>query len=133
MAVRKKSRSARDKSEPLLSPETIEAIQEDVRDLYIQHEKDIEAAVEDSEDKKITLGFQVVIDKAESAPQVKTRLRYSQSVTDERIRTLSDPKQPTLLSKEDLAATRKPPGRPKKSDAPEPESDGDKESGSAGE
>lgn len=133
MAVRKKSKSSRDKSEPLLSPETIEAIQEDVRDLYIQHEKDIEAAVEDSEDKKITLGFQVVIDKAESAPQVKTRLRYSQSVTDERIRTLNDPKQPTLLSKEALAATRKPPGRPKKADAPDPDSDGDKESGASGE
>jgi hypothetical protein len=102
MAVRKKSKTGKSKGEPLLSPETIEAIKEDVGDLYAEHEKDIEAAVSDSEDSKIALSFSVLIDKSESAPQVKTRLRYSQSVTDERIRTLTDPRQPTLFTKDEL-------------------------------
>ena len=106
MAVRKKSRIGKAKGEPLLSPETLEAIKEDVGDLYAEHEKDIEAAVADSEDSKIALSFSVLIDKSESAPQVKTRLRYSQSVTDERIRTLTDPRQPTLFTKEELTAKK---------------------------
>lgn len=102
MAVRKKSKTAKAKGEPLLSPETLEAIKEDFGDLYSEHEKDIENAVAESEDRKITLSIAVVIDKSESAPQVKTRLRYSQSVTDERIRTLTDPRQPTLFNKDEL-------------------------------
>jgi hypothetical protein len=69
MAVRKESKTGKSKGEPLLSPETIEAIKEDVGDLYAEHEKGIEAAVSDSEDSKIALSFSVLIDKSESAPR----------------------------------------------------------------
>jgi len=66
MAVRKKSKTGKAKGEPLLSPETLEAIKEDFVDLYSEHEKDIENAVAESEDQKITLSIAVVIDKSET-------------------------------------------------------------------
>lgn len=96
MAVKKKGQK-KSKSEPLLSPETLEAMHEDIGDLYKQHEEELMGVLDDSEDKKVTITFAVQIDKSETEPQLKTTLRFSTSVTDSRLRTLSNPNQPELV------------------------------------
>ncbi len=96
MAVKKKGQK-KGRNEPLLSPETLEAMHEDIGDLYKQHEEELMGVLDESEDKKVTITFSVQIDKSETEPQLKTTLRFSTSVTDSRLRTLSNPMQPELV------------------------------------
>ncbi len=106
MAVKKKGQK-KSKSEPLLSPETLEAMHDDIGDLYQQHEEELMQVLDDAEDKKVTVTFAVQIDKSETEPQLKTTLRFSTSVTDSRLRTLSNPAQPELVDpKQVLAESR---------------------------
>ncbi len=102
MAVKKKGQK-KGRNEPLLSPETLEAMHEDIGDLYKQHEEELMDVLDESEDKKVTITFAVQIDKSETEPQLKTTLRFSTSVTDSRLRTLSNPMQPELV---DVKAVR---------------------------
>lgn len=96
MAVKKKGQR-KSKSEPLLSPETLTAMHEDIGDLYKQHESELMEVLDESEDSKVSITFTVQIDKSETEPQLKTSLRFSTSVTDSRLRTLSNPNQPELV------------------------------------
>jgi len=72
------------------------SIREDTEALYRQHANRIRRLVDDSESSTATITFSVLIDKSESAPKVRTRIRFGETTTDERIRSLEDPSQPTL-------------------------------------
>jgi hypothetical protein len=89
-------------------PEVQQAIAEDVMDLYAVHEAHILKVLEESEDRKITVNFAIELDDSESEGTVETKMRFSQAVTDKRTRKLDPPNAPTLLSREQLDATRKP-------------------------
>ena len=112
MATKKKKQNK--PQEPLVSPETLSAIQEDVGALYVEHESEIRMVMEEAEKPVVVVNFQVKLDLTESAPIVETMIRFTSSVTDKRVRKLDDPAQPLLLSKEDLEATKRKPGRPRK-------------------
>lgn len=68
--------------------------------LYRKHAGEIAKVRDESDDKKVSLTFSVLVDCSDSAPKVRTRLRYSQTVTDELIDSLEDPSQPTLFDPE---------------------------------
>lgn len=112
MATKKKQQNRQ--KEPLVSPETLMAIQEDVGALYAEHETEIRKVMDEAEKPVVVVNFTVKLDLTESAPIVETMIRFTSSVTDKRVRKLDDPTQPLLLSKEDLEATKRKPGRPKK-------------------
>ena len=118
MATKKKGQN---KKEPLVSPETLSAIQEDVGALYVEHEAEIRKVMDEAEKPVVVVNFSVKLDLTESAPIVETMIRFTSSVTDKRVRKLDDPAQPLLLSKEDLEATKRKPGRPRKEAEAEPE------------
>ena len=122
MATKKKDHGKN--KEPLVSPETLSAIQEDVGALYVEHESEIRKVMDEAEKPVVVVNFAVKLDLTESAPIVETMIRFTSSVTDKRVRKLDDPAQPLLLSKEDLEATKRKPGRPRKE--PEAEGDGEK-------
>jgi len=111
MATKKKVQKQK---EPLVSPETLSAIQEDVGALYVEHESEIRKVMDEAEKPVVVVNFSVKLDLTESAPIVETMIRFTSSVTDKRVRKLDDPAQPLLLSKEDLEATKRKPGRPRK-------------------
>lgn len=119
MATKKKQQGKQ--KEPLVSPETLSAIQEDVGALYVEHESEIRKVMDEAEKPVVVVNFSVKLDLTESAPIVETMIRFTSSVTDKRVRKLDDPAQPLLLSKEDLEATKRKPGRPKKQPEAEPE------------
>lgn len=127
MATKKKSPGK--PKEPLVSPETLAAIQEDVGALYVEHESEIRKVMDEAEKPVVVVNFSVKLDLTESAPIVETMIRFTSSVTDKRVRKLDDPAQPLLLSKEDLEATKRKPGRPRKTEQEpasekEPDADG---------
>jgi hypothetical protein len=119
MATKKKQQNRQ--KEPLVSPETLMAIQEDVGALYAEHETEIRKVMDEAEKPVVIVNFTVKLDLTESAPIVETMIRFTSSVTDKRVRKLDDPTQPLLLSKEDLEATKRKPGRPKKVVGEDPE------------
>ena len=123
MATKKKSQKGT--KEPLVSPETLQAIQEDVGALYAEHEAEIRKVMDEAEKPVVVVNFAVKLDLTESASIVETLIRFTSSVTDKRVRRLDDPAQPLLLSKEDLEATKRKPGRPRK----EPQAEEGGESG----
>lgn len=128
MATKKKSPGK--PKEPLVSPETLAAIQEDVGALYVEHESEIRKVMDEAEKPVVVVNFSVKLDLTESAPIVETMIRFTSSVTDKRVRKLDDPAQPLLLSKEDLEATKRKPGRPRKTE-PDEEKEGDADGGKA--
>jgi hypothetical protein len=83
------------------------SIREDTEALYRQHANRIRRLVDDSESSTATITFSVLIDKSESAPKVRTRIRFGETTTDERIRSLEDPNQPTLFTPEQLEKNKK--------------------------
>lgn len=111
MATKKKVQKEK---EPLVSPETLSAILEDVGALYVEHESEIRKVMDEAEKPVVVVNFAVKLDLTESAHIVETMIRFTSSVTDKRVRKLDDPAQPLLLSKEDLEATKRKPGRPRK-------------------
>ncbi len=119
MATKKKSQKGT--KEPLVSPETLQAIQEDVGALYAEHEAEIRKVMDEAEKPVVVVNFAVKLDLTESASIVETLIRFTSSVTDKRVRRLDDPAQPLLLSKEDLEATKRKPGRPRKDTEPKEE------------
>lgn len=127
MATKKKSQGS--KKEPLISPETLTAIQEDVGSLYVEHETEIRKVMDEAEKPVVVVNFAVKLDLTESAPIVETMIRFTSSVTDKRVRKLDDPAQPLLLSKDELEATKRKPGRPRKAQEPEAGSEAGSEGG----
>src|SRR6187455_1736199 len=87
----------------------LKSLEQNVGTLYRKHAHAIEKVQDDSDEKKVVVNFSVLIDCSDSAPKVKTRIRYSETVTDELIDSLEDPNQPTLF--EPPTPVR---GRPKK-------------------
>ncbi len=72
------------------------AIVANVEELLTQHMAGILTFIDEAEDKKEKVSFGVEINCAESEPQVKVGIRYSQSVTDTRSVILDDPDQGTF-------------------------------------
>lgn len=68
--------------------------------LYRKHAAAISRVRNESDEKKVSVGFGVLIDCSDSTPKVRTRIRYSETVTDELIDSLEDPLQPTLFDPE---------------------------------
>lgn len=79
----------------------LKSVTQRIDELYRKHADAIEKVREDSDEKKVTVNFAVLIDCSDSVPKVKTRIRYSETVTDEIIDSLEDPKQPTLFTPEE--------------------------------
>lgn len=127
MATKKKQHG--NAKPPLVSPETLAAIQEDVGALYVEHENEIRKVLDEAEKPVVVVNFAVRLDLTESAPIVETMIRFTSSVTDKRVRKLDDPAQPLLLSKEDLEATKRKPGRPRKDKTAEGEDGGTDDGG----
>lgn len=75
----------------------LKSITQNVDTLYRRHADSIEKVQNDSDEKKVTVNFAVQIDCSDSVPKIKTRIRYSETVTDEMIDSLEDPNQPTLF------------------------------------
>ncbi len=112
MAVPKKPKkdrtaSAFDANLDDFSEGVLTSIREDTEALYRQHANRIRRLVDDSESSTATITFSVLIDKSESAPKVRTRIRFGETTTDERIRSLEDPNQPTLFTPEQLEKNKK--------------------------
>lgn len=79
----------------------LKSIAANVDALYRKHASAIDKVQRDSDEKKVTVNFAVLIDCSDSVPKVKTRIRYSETVTDELIDSLEDPNQPTLFKPEE--------------------------------
>lgn len=83
------------------------SIREDTEALYRMHAGRIRRLVEEAEKNAATVTFSILIDKSESAPKVRTRLRFGETTTDERVRSLEDPSQPTLFTESELEGGKK--------------------------
>lgn len=79
--------------------------------LYRRHASAIDKVQNDSDEKKVSVTFSILIDCSDSAPKVRTRIRYCETITDEVIDSLEDPEQPTLFQPEETRGR----GRPRKS------------------
>lgn len=107
--ARKKISTERDLGE--LQAGVLKSITANVETLYRRHALAIEKVQDDSDEKKVSVTFSVLIDASDSAPKVRTRIRYCETVTDEVIDSLEDPAQPTLFQPEETKGR----GRPRKS------------------
>jgi hypothetical protein len=103
----------------------LKSITANVETLYRRHALAIEKVQDDSDEKKVSVTFSVLIDASDSAPKVRTRIRYCETVTDEVIDSLEDPAQPTLFQPEETKGR----GRPRKTITAdvEPKQEGDGE------
>lgn len=88
------------------------------QELLEKHADGIQTVLEDSEDQKVGVTFNLLIDASESQPKETIRIRYSEVHTDERVVQLDDPKQGTFSA---ISEEAKGPGRPRKSKSAEPE------------
>lgn len=74
----------------------LERIIEYITDLWETHQVEILDLAEESENDKVTVNFTNEIDFAESEPALKTKIRFTRTVTDNRSGILNDPNQPGL-------------------------------------
>lgn len=63
-----------------------------------EHIAEALAFLDESEDKKTTINCATTFDLSESEPQVESKMRFSQSVTDKRTSVLDDPNQGTFTT-----------------------------------
>ena len=70
-----------------------DAIAQAVKELFEAHVSEIEAVIEESETRQLSVAFGVDIDDSESELSLKTRIRFAQTVTDVRLSRLDDPNQ----------------------------------------
>lgn len=106
--ARKKIATERELGE--MSAGVLKSITSNVDTLFRRHALAIEKVQDDSDEKKVSVTFSVLIDGSDSAPKVRTRIRYCETVTDEVIDSLEDPSQPTLFQPEEIKGR----GRPRK-------------------
>lgn len=71
--------------------------------LFRRHYREIEKILNTSDPRTVSVNFAVLVDNTDSTPKVRTRIRYCETVTDEMIDSLEDPKQPTLFKREEEA------------------------------
>lgn len=74
------------------------AILKSVEELLVQHSGEIREMLDESEDRKATVGFKIDMDESESEPFVTTSIRFSTAVTDRRVARLDDTNQITLFN-----------------------------------
>lgn len=99
----------------------LHSVQTGVDMLYRKHAAAIEGGQEDAPDKNVTISFSVKVDASKSTPKIRTRIRYSETVIDEVIDSLEDPKQPALFDAEETKS------RPKKHAEPKDDDEGETE------
>lgn len=87
------------------------SVKNNVEALLRSHFREIDKVREESDTKKVNVAFGILIDGSESVPKILTRIRFAQTVTDERVDTLEDPKQPRMFDKESWANTKKRDGK----------------------
>lgn len=88
----------------------LKSITGNVDTLYRRHATAIDKVQSDSDEKKVSVTFSILIDCSDSAPKVRTRIRYCETVTDEVIDSLEDPAQPVVFEPEETRGR----GRPRK-------------------
>lgn len=76
-------------------------------ELLAAHEDEIAAILEDSEDNKVGVTFNLLIDASESQPKMTVRIRFSEVHTDERVVQMDDPNQGTFSAIVEVAKKRK--------------------------
>lgn len=76
----------------------IEVVQKAAAELLLQAQDNIQQALTDSEDKKLTINLGVKVDESESEPLVSVGIRFSESYTDKRVTRLEDPNQIELFN-----------------------------------
>jgi hypothetical protein len=105
MAVKNKNKG---KSEEPMKIKTLsDVVCKAAAELLLQADDNIQQALVDSEDKKLTVNLQVKIDESESEPLVKVSIRFSESYTDSRSTRIDDPKQIKLFSADEMKAADK--------------------------
>jgi hypothetical protein len=62
-------------------------------ELWEKHEEKFMQILEESENRKVGVSFNLTMDFSESTAQLQTRIRYSQVMTDERTSDFDDPNQ----------------------------------------
>ncbi len=102
----------------LMHNQVLEGITKAVQELYKHHSGEIQENLDESESKKVAVGFGCEIDCSESQPMVTVKIRFSASVTDKRVFRLDDSKQINLFETKEAAR---------------PEAAGDSEPGAGGE
>jgi hypothetical protein len=88
-------------------------LQEHAPDLWDRHEDKFMQILEESENRKVSVTFNLTMDFSESTAQLNTRIRYSQVMTDERTADFDDPNQVPLPLEEDNEEEVKPSKRRK--------------------
>lgn len=64
-----------------------------VTNLFTKHANEIDRIIEEAETPKLTVSFQVEIDRSESEPQLTVGIRFAETTTDRVSTTLPDPGQ----------------------------------------
>ena len=75
----------------------IAVVQKAVAELLTQGQDNVHQALEDAEDKKLTINFGVKIDESDTEAVVKTGMRFSESYIDSRTARVDDPDQIQLF------------------------------------
>ncbi|MCA9730222.1 MAG: hypothetical protein KC729_21235 [Candidatus Eisenbacteria bacterium] len=83
------------------------SVKNNVEALLRGHFREIDKVRDESDTKKVNVAFGILIDGSESVPKILTRIRFAQTVTDERVDTLEDPKQPRMFDKEAWENTKR--------------------------
>ena len=89
MAVQKKGKTE------VLHRKVVAGLIKAVEELYTHHSGEIQENLDESEAKKVRVGFSADIDCSESEPMVTVGIRFSASVTDRRVFRVDDESQPT--------------------------------------
>jgi hypothetical protein len=81
-----------------LGAETVTEILAAIKDLLETHSEEVSTAIDESDDKKLTVNCGIDLDCSETAPSINVRLRFSTSVTDKRTIRCDDPAQMTFTT-----------------------------------
>ena len=93
MGVKKKKTEASPMHEQIA-----EGLIQAVKELYNHHSGEIQENLDESESKKLAIGFNCELDCSESEPMVTVKIRFSTSVTDKRVFRVDDENQVQLFS-----------------------------------
>ena len=95
-------------------------------ELLKQHLPELLQILEESEDHSVPFTFQGKLDCSESEPSLTTRLRFAQTVTDERTELLDDGKQGRLFDDDNKPKAKLEPEPKKSSKTPKQKKSGKK-------
>ncbi len=94
--ARKTINTKKSGSNLIVNDQTIARILESVKNLLETHADEIASAIEESDDRALTVGIPLSFDCSESAPEIEVGFRFSQAVTDKRTIMCDNPDQGTF-------------------------------------